>query len=1017
MMQWGRGLLRVVWGAPVWVVAGRALHWPANKVRSTFLQYFENLDHHVVSSSPVIPWNDRTLTYVNAGMNQFKPVFLGEAERPCARAASSQKCVRVGGKHNDLADVGTDTYHHTFFEMMGSWSFGDYFKEEACRMAWRLLTEVYQLPPSSLYVTYFKGDEELGLEADLEVKHIWRGIGVPEERILPFGMKDNFWEMGMFGPCGPCTEIHYDRLSRPYAGERVNLGVEDLIELWNIVFIQFERLQDSSLRNLGTHFVDTGMGLERITAVLNNKSSNYDTDLFMPIFSAIQRMSGRPVYSGSFSRDNQCLDTAYRVLADHARMVTVCLADGMFPQECYNLNHIIKRSLSIGCKHFGFTRGHGGLGELARVVAETLGQAYPELMTQLPRITTVLEHEEEAFYDTQKDVSRGWKNLVMERPELASVTCYHVPRSVEGIEDMLPHLPKWRERGNTLPGDAAHKLYATYGFSIALINELAQVYGLVVDEEGLEAAMEEARQRAREGQVRAYYGMGVNKDGRLLEDLQASNIPLTDDSAKYLYNTDSQGRYEFPPVETNILALVVDGSRVERIRGSATVGVILKATNFYHESGGQDGDTGWLETSGAQLRVSSVDNIGGYLIHWGLLEHGEVAVGDTAVVRISEMPRLGCMRNHTATHLLNSVIKTITGVSCQTSSRVTPDYLLLQLHTYQALTPSALTEAHHLIKSWIAQQCPIHRRTIGFQELLQEGSVTLVPGEVYPYSVHVISSRARRDSAIQEGEVGYLESREPCCGTHLLNTAHIGTFVIESVSKAGQSNIRIRGLCGEEAARAESNGVAALQKMREWERLVNEAMSAGAKDRLLHLDQDIKEWHAGMSAKLLPHLVRCSISQAVEDLARLLKKSIRVDANVEMANEVKDIMSRQPAGAIIHLVETDFGTSKPKLRQATKIAKDRPILLMVKTNGIVMARCTLPEAMAGQGASAQEWLSCVQDSLGGCVETPPDKSPRLVANLRSSKLKPCILQEKLQEALESSSKYIGKFSVQAGKSS
>ena len=259
---------------------------------------------------------------------------------------------------------------------------------------------------------------------------------------------------------------------------------------------------------------------------------------------------------------------------------------------------------------------------------------------------------------------RDWKDLVSERPELASITCYHVPRIVEGIEDMLPHLQTWKEQGNTLPGDAAHKLYATYGFSTALISELAQVYSLVVDEEGLEAAMEEARQRAREGQVRAYYGTEVNKDGRLLEDLRASNLPLTDDSAKYLYHTDSQGHYEFPHIKTNILALVVNGSRVERVRGSATVGFILEATNFYHKAGGQDGDTGWLETRDTQLRVTSVDNIGGYLIHWGTLEYGEVVVGDTAVVRISEMPRLGCMRHHTATHLLNSVIKAITGKGC-----------------------------------------------------------------------------------------------------------------------------------------------------------------------------------------------------------------------------------------------------------------------------------------------------------------------------------------------------------------
>ena len=249
----------------------------------------------------------------------------------------------------------------------------------------------------------------------------------------------------------------------------------------------------------------------------------------------------------------------------------------------------------------------------------------------------------------------------MERPELANISCYHVPRVVEGIKDMLPRLPQWKEEGNKLPGEAAHKLYATYGFSIALISELAQVYGLVMDEEGLEVAMDEARKRAREGQIKAFYGIEVNKDGKLLEVLRAASLPLTDDSAKYLYNNDSQGRYDFPPVETNILALVMDGKRVEKVRSGVTVGIILEATNFYHEAGGQDGDTGRLEANGAEVRICSVDNIGGYLVHWGTLERGEVVVGDRVVARICETVRLGCMRNHTATHLLNSVFKAITG--------------------------------------------------------------------------------------------------------------------------------------------------------------------------------------------------------------------------------------------------------------------------------------------------------------------------------------------------------------------
>ncbi|KAG0713122.1 Alanine--tRNA ligase, mitochondrial [Chionoecetes opilio] len=352
----------------------------------------------------------------------------------------------------------------------------------------------------------------------------------------------------------------------------------------------------------------------------------------------------------------------------------------------------------------------------------------------------------------------------------------------------------------------------------------------------------------------------------------------------------------------------------------------------------------------------------------------------------------------------------------QTSSRVTPDHLLLQLHTYQSLSLTALTQAQRGVKSWIAQRRPIHRRTLSFRELMEEGRVTLVPGELYPYTVHVISTKAQGDpGSRRECAVESLESMEPCCGTHLLNTADVGSFVIESVGKAGQSNTRIRGLCGKEAARAEGNGVAALHAMREWEHRIHGAIDAGTKERLLNLDRDIQEWHSSVCGQLLPHLTRCCIAEAFEDLMKHLRAHIRVDANVQMANEVKDLMSKQAAGPIIHLVQTDFGTSKPKLRQATKVAKDRPILLLVKSNGTVMARCTLPQEAAEQGASAQAWLSCVQEPLGGHVDTPPDRSPQLVANLRSPKLRPPILQEKLQEALDASNRYIEQFSVLIGK--
>ncbi|KAK8751121.1 hypothetical protein OTU49_013091, partial [Cherax quadricarinatus] len=625
-MLWSGKLIRMAaLASRVRACCRRRLHWPSRKVRNTFIEYFKDLGHHHVRSSPVIPWNDPTLAFVNAGMNQFKGVFLGETQREYARATSSQKCIRVGGTHNDLAQVGTDTFHHTFFEMLGSWSFADYFKKEACSMAWKLLTEVYKLPPNRLYITYFGGDDALGLEADKEVEEIWRSIGVPSNRIIPFGMKDNFWEMGMFGPCGPCTEIHYDRRGYPLASHRVNLGVEDVIELWNIVFIQYERLKDCSLQSLGTHYVDTGMGLERLTATLNGKTSNYDTDLFIPIFSAIAKASGKPAYTGRFTDDVQCLDTAYRILADHVRMLTVALADGMFPED------------------------------------------------------------------------RAWKDLLLKRPELKNVSDLQTPGLMDGIQEITGNLDEWKNCGSRLPGHMAFKLYDTYGLHYDLIEELAEIYNLSVDQQGFYLALTEARLRTKmAGQQKLERDQIFNKE-KLFSDLKTSNIPITDDSFKYQYEY-SNGNYEFMPVKTKVLLIFHDGKQVEKSVGEGIIGVILEATNFYHEAGGQEGDIGRLCTSSSKISITHVDNVNGYIVHWGVLEEGELCVGDMVTTTICETRRMGCMQNHSASHLLNSAIRAITGLSCQKSSHVSPDHFYLQVRTYQALDHTVIRKTEDLVK-------------------------------------------------------------------------------------------------------------------------------------------------------------------------------------------------------------------------------------------------------------------------------------------------------------------------------
>lgn len=358
-------------------------------IRNEFTNYFTNLNHKLIPSSRVVPLCDSSLSFVNAGMIQFKGIFLNRHSAPAPRATNSQKCIRVGGKHNDLSVVGLDSYHHTFFEMLGNWSFNDYKKLEACSYAWNLLTTTFGISKNRLYVTYFKGDESFNLPADYETREIWRKLGVPDERILSFGVKDNFWEMGVSGPCGPCTEIHIDHncLSSNQAF-KVNQGHADLTELWNIVFIQHQRLQDGSIIPLDHQHVDTGMGFERLVAILQGKNSNYDTDLFQPLFDVIQKKSGCPFYQGNFGDfDAEGIDTNYRVLADHARMMTVALADGIIPEENYKLRRVLRRAVTIASDTF---KSDDLLQELSYHVAESLGDAYPEIKNNMPQVNCFL---------------------------------------------------------------------------------------------------------------------------------------------------------------------------------------------------------------------------------------------------------------------------------------------------------------------------------------------------------------------------------------------------------------------------------------------------------------------------------------------------------------------------------------------------------------------------------------------------------------------------------------------------
>ncbi|KAL1429115.1 hypothetical protein MTO96_016846 [Rhipicephalus appendiculatus] len=552
----------------------------AAEIRQKFMDFFvQKYDHVYVKSSSVIPHDDPTLLFTNAGMNQFKPIFLGtvdpnsEAGR-YKRVVDTQKCIRAGGKHNDLDDVGKDVYHHTFFEMLGNWSFGDFFKKEICAWAWELLTDVFKLQPDRLYVTYFGGNEAAGLKPDLECKEIWKKLGIPEDRILPGSMKDNFWEMGETGPCGPCSEIHYD------------------------LFIQYNREIDGTLRLLPKQHVDTGMGFERLVSVIQDKPSNYDTDIFVPIFEAIQKATGVRPYSGKVGKDDvDGIDMAYRVLADHSRTLTIALSDGGRPDNIgrgYVLRRILRRAVRYATEKMN--AAPGTFASLVPVVVEILGDAFPELKKDPEGVMDIINEEESQFLKT---LSRGRRLL---------------EKTVGKLGDQ-----------KFLPGDVAWRLYDTYGFPIDLTQLMVEEKGLAVDMESYEKAKQAAQLASQGGDNKV--DVGLKLDVHAISELQAKGVPSTDDLPKYDYSAKSEDKnasYEFAPCYGTVLVLRTN-------------------KKFVDSSGGQSTDTGFMtseENEDVEFAVNEVHVQGGYVIHIGRLGSGTLKVGDKLRLSIDEERRV-----------------------------------------------------------------------------------------------------------------------------------------------------------------------------------------------------------------------------------------------------------------------------------------------------------------------------------------------------------------------------------------
>ena len=710
----------------------------SSQIRTQFIEFFQHrYGHTFVPSSPVVPVGDPSLLFANAGMNQFKDVFLGTGTRPYKRAVNTQKCIRAGGKHNDLDDVGRDTYHHTFFEMLGNWSFGDYFKREAICWAWELLTQVWGLEKDRLHVTIFGGDASEALERDEEAAAIWHSeCGVPRERIHDGSKKDNFWEMGNTGPCGPCTEIHIDRTPDKSGSKLVNAGTDQVIEIWNLVFIQYNRDAQGKLHLLPAKHVDTGMGFERVTAVLQGKSSNYDTDVFTPLFEAIRSVTGAAPYTG---RLDDAKDTAYRVIADHARMMTFALTDharfGSKGREAV-LRSVLRRAFRFGYQVFELRQPF--IHRLVPVIVDTLGGVFPELTERPEKVQQQIEAEERDFLRT---IARGLEFFEQACERAAATRC--------------------------LSGQDAFELHTNRGFPIDLTKVMAQERGLQVDEEAFKQLNEEH--------------IRISGAGR-----KVGTVAITAKGG--LPETDDRPRWDSPIGQGDVLGWVLDNTFVQSgtLRPGQSVGLVLDTTCFYAESGGQVGDRGTIRTSSGTFQVNDTQKLGNAILHLGQVSEGEISVGQTAALEV-DRSRDHTRKNHTATHLVHWALRTVLGEHVeQRGSKVKPEGFSFDFAHEAPLTREELETVERLVNAKIIADLPVRWRELPTAQAKALPGVRAFFGDKYGEVVRVV-------------EIGDGFSREFCGGTHLDRTGEAGLFKLTAQAPVSKGVRRIEGVTGEYA--------------------------------------------------------------------------------------------------------------------------------------------------------------------------------------------------------------------------
>ncbi|KAI0474041.1 tRNA synthetases class II (A)-domain-containing protein [Xylariaceae sp. FL0804] len=916
--------------------------WTGVGVRNTFFEFFEKKGHTVVPSSSVVPHNDPTLLFTNAGMNQFKPIFLGtiastDEMAHLKRAVDTQKCIRAGGKHNDLDDVGKDSYHHTFFEMLGNWSFGDYFKKEAIEWSWELLTKVYGLDSNRLYVTYFEGNPAMGLEADLEAKELWKSVGVPKDHILPGNMKDNFWEMGDQGPCGPCSEVHYDKVGGRNAAHLVNQDDPLVVEVWNNVFIQFDRQKDKSLKSLPAKHVDTGMGFERLVSALQDKSSNYATDIFMPLFDKIQEVTGARPYTDKYGKDDaDGVDTAYRVVADHIRLLTFAISDGAPPNNegrGYVVRRVLRRGVRYARKYFNAEIGCF-FSRILPALVEQMGEQFPEIVKREQDVKDILDEEEEAFART---LDRGERQFEK-----------YAAQAVSNGTKKLSGADVWR-------------LYDTFGFPEDLTKLMAEERGITTDDGEIAVAKEKAREasKAVKASVQTFAKLNVHQIAELKDSLK---VPVPDDEPKFLRG-DTTGKVQLIYTGTEF------AKTTKNLAPNTPFGLLLDKTNFYAEQGGQVADTGRIVIDGvAEFEVQDVQQFGGYILHNGFLHYGELNAGDEVICEYEELRRQPIRNNHTGTHILNHSLREVLGDDInQKGSLVDQDKLRFDFSHKAGVAIPELRKIENLSNEYIRQNCKIYSKDVDLDMAKKINGVRAVFGETYPNPVRVVSVGIDVDMLLEtpENPEWRKVSVEFCGGTHVDQTGIIKDMVIVEESGIAKGIRRIIAYTGEEAHRVQREADEFNKRIS-----VIEAMSFGSEK-----EAEVKQATADLNNLVVSTLTKedlnARFAKVVKSVTDEQKKRQKAESKTALDTVTEYFAKDENKEAkyfVGHLpISANNKAVADVMNHFKKQDKDRSVYLFggSREEGAVIHGVYVGTGLASRGVTAEAWAAEVAGVIGG----------------------------------------------------